>query len=84
MRNEKEALAKKLKAMEGKILKGEARGGLAEVTKKKEAELQKREEELEKRYAARGWQHVVRWSAECATTAETVEAVMWLVALWLV
>nr|AEG74528.1 kinesin-2 motor subunit FLA8 [Dunaliella salina] len=49
IRLEKEALAKKLKAMEGKILKGEARGGLAEVTRKKEAELKKREEELERR-----------------------------------
>mmetsp|Transcript_30217 Transcript_30217/g.77012 ORF Transcript_30217/g.77012 Transcript_30217/m.77012 type:complete len:779 (-) Transcript_30217:292-2628(-) len=49
IRAEKDALAKKLKAMEGKILKGEARGGLVEVTRKKEAELRKREEELERR-----------------------------------
>lgn len=49
IRAEKEALAKKLKAMEGKILKGEAAGGLAEVTKKKEAEIKKKESELEKR-----------------------------------
>ncbi|GFH07226.1 kinesin-like protein, partial [Haematococcus lacustris] len=49
IRLEKEALAKKLKAMESKILKGEARGGLVEVTRKKEAELRKREEELDKR-----------------------------------
>lgn len=83
IRAEKEALAKKLKSIEGKILKGgaspgcrsnscvvfcvllsfmsvtltvnvaapagEARGGLVEVTRKKEAELRKREEELRRR-----------------------------------
>jgi hypothetical protein len=42
-------LAKKLKAMESKILKGDAAGGLAEVTKKKEEELKKKEKELERR-----------------------------------
>eukprot|EP00201_Polytomella_parva_P015707 CAMPEP_0175058252 /NCGR_PEP_ID=MMETSP0052_2-20121109/11744_1 /TAXON_ID=51329 ORGANISM="Polytomella parva, Strain SAG 63-3" /NCGR_SAMPLE_ID=MMETSP0052_2 /ASSEMBLY_ACC=CAM_ASM_000194 /LENGTH=731 /DNA_ID=CAMNT_0016323611 /DNA_START=71 /DNA_END=2263 /DNA_ORIENTATION=+ len=51
IRAEKEALAKRLKAMESKILKGDERGGLAEVTKKKEAELKRREEELERRRA---------------------------------
>ncbi|EFJ51094.1 kinesin-like protein [Volvox carteri f. nagariensis] len=49
IRAEKEALAKKLKAMESKILKGDAAGGLAEVTKKKEEELKKKEQELERR-----------------------------------
>mmetsp|Transcript_40494 Transcript_40494/g.89986 ORF Transcript_40494/g.89986 Transcript_40494/m.89986 type:complete len:782 (-) Transcript_40494:415-2760(-) len=49
IRAEKEALAKKLKSMESKILKGEARGGLVEVTRKKEKELRKKEEELERR-----------------------------------
>ncbi|MEW5311561.1 MAG: hypothetical protein WDW38_003270 [Sanguina aurantia] len=49
IRMEKEALVKKLKAMEGKILKGDARGGLAEVTRKKEEELRKREQDLERR-----------------------------------
>ncbi len=32
-------------------VQGEARGGLVEVTRKKEAELKKREEELERRWA---------------------------------
>lgn len=45
----KEALRVKLRAMEGKLLKGEARGGLLEVTRKKEAEIAKREQELERR-----------------------------------
>ncbi|KAG2498997.1 hypothetical protein HYH03_003183 [Edaphochlamys debaryana] len=49
IRAEKEALAKKLKAMESKILKGEENGGLAEITRKKEEELKKKEAELEKR-----------------------------------
>mmetsp|Transcript_17939 Transcript_17939/g.53743 ORF Transcript_17939/g.53743 Transcript_17939/m.53743 type:complete len:766 (-) Transcript_17939:710-3007(-) len=49
VRAEKEALAKKLKQMEGKIMKGEARGGLEQVTKKKEEELRRKEEELAKR-----------------------------------
>lgn len=52
IRIEKEALVKKLKAMEGKILKGDARGGLAEVTRKKEEELRKREQDLERRCVA--------------------------------
>lgn len=51
IRAEKEVLTKKLKAMESKILKGDAAGGLAEVTKKKEEELKKKEQELERRYA---------------------------------
>ena len=54
IRAEKDALAKKLKAMESKILKGDAAGGLAEVTRKKEEELRKKEEDLEKR-SALGW-----------------------------
>lgn len=58
VRAEKDALAKKLKAMEGKILKGEARGGLVEVTRKKEAELKRKEEELERRWA-------VVWPEHC-------------------
>lgn len=37
--------------MESKILKGEARGGLQEVTAKKEAELARREKELARRRA---------------------------------
>lgn len=49
IRAEKEALAKKLKQMESKIIKGEAKGGLEKVTKKKEKELRKKEEELEAR-----------------------------------
>ncbi|KAG2453560.1 hypothetical protein HYH02_001779 [Chlamydomonas schloesseri] len=49
IRAEKEALAKKLKAMESKILKGDQAGGLAEVTKKKEEELKRKEQELERR-----------------------------------
>lgn len=52
IRAEKEALAKKLKAMESKILKGDQAGGLAEVTKKKEEELKRKEQELERRCAA--------------------------------
>lgn len=44
---------KKLRAMEGKILKGEERGGLLEVTRKKEEEIHKREAELERRCARR-------------------------------
>ncbi len=45
----KEALAAKLRAMEGKILKGEQMGGLIEVTRKKEEEIARREQELERR-----------------------------------
>jgi hypothetical protein len=37
--------------MEGKILKGAARGGLVELTKMKEQQLKRREEELQRRYA---------------------------------
>lgn len=51
VRAEKEALSKKLKQMESKIMKGEARGGLEHVTKKKEEELRRKEEELERRRA---------------------------------
>lgn len=35
--------------MEGKILKGEARGGLVEVTRRKEEQLARREQELQRR-----------------------------------
>ncbi|PNH06269.1 Kinesin-II subunit [Tetrabaena socialis] len=49
IRAEKESLAKKLKAMESKILKGDAAGGLAEITKKKEEELKKKEHDLERK-----------------------------------
>jgi hypothetical protein len=35
--------------MEGKILKGAARGGLVELTKMKEHQLKRREEELQRR-----------------------------------
>ena len=49
VRAEKDALAKKLKSMESKIMKGESKGGLDKVTKKKEEELRRKEEELEKR-----------------------------------
>ncbi len=51
IRAEKDALAKKLKAMESKILKGDAAGGLAEITRKKEEELKRKEQELERRCA---------------------------------
>ena len=44
VRGEKEALARKLKSMESKIIKGESKGGLEKVTKKKEEELRKKEE----------------------------------------
>lgn len=43
------ALKKKLKAMEDKILMGEAKGGLLEVAKSKEAELKARQEVLQRR-----------------------------------
>jgi len=39
----------RLHAMEGKILKGAARGGLVELTRLKEEQLKKREEELQRR-----------------------------------
>lgn len=42
----------RLRAMEGKILKGEARGGLIEVTRRKEEQLARREQELQRRCAA--------------------------------
>jgi kinesin family protein 3/17 len=35
--------------MEGKLLKGEARGGLLELTQRKEEEIKRREVELAKR-----------------------------------
>jgi len=35
--------------MESKIMKGEAKGGLDKITKKKEEELRKKEEELQRR-----------------------------------
>jgi hypothetical protein len=48
--------------MEGKILKGEARGGLVQVTRKKEEQLARREQELQRRWVGciigtrkRGW-----------------------------
>lgn len=40
--------------MEGKILKGAARGGLVELTRLKEEQLRRREEELHRRCASRG------------------------------
>ncbi len=40
--------------MESKILKGDAQGGLAEITKKKEEELRRKEAELERRCGGRG------------------------------
>lgn len=43
------ALQARLRAMEGKILKGAARGGLVELTKMKEHQLKRREEELQRR-----------------------------------
>jgi hypothetical protein len=39
----------RLHAMEGKILKGAARGGLVELTRLKEEQLQRREQELQRR-----------------------------------
>jgi hypothetical protein len=42
-------LQARLLAMEGKLLKGEARGGLVEVTRKKEEQLARREQELHRR-----------------------------------
>jgi len=45
----KEALRARLRAMEGKLIKGEARGGLLEVTRKKEEEIARREAELARR-----------------------------------
>jgi hypothetical protein len=39
----------RLHAMEGKILKGAARGGLVELTRVKEEQLKRREEELQRR-----------------------------------
>jgi hypothetical protein len=44
-------LQARLRAMEGKILKGEARGGLVQVTRKKEEQLARREQELQRRWA---------------------------------
>jgi hypothetical protein len=44
----------RLRAMEGKILKGEARGGLVQVTRKKEEQLARREQELQRRWVDRG------------------------------
>lgn len=37
--------------MEGKILKGAARGGLVELTRVKEEHLKRREQELQRRWA---------------------------------
>ncbi|WIA12242.1 hypothetical protein OEZ85_012308 [Tetradesmus obliquus] len=48
---QKAELAARLRAMEGKILKGEARGGLVQVTRKKEEQLARREQELQRRRA---------------------------------
>ncbi|GBF99862.1 kinesin-ii motor subunit [Raphidocelis subcapitata] len=45
----KEALRARLRAMEGKIIKGEARGGLLEVTRRKEEEIARREAQLARR-----------------------------------
>ncbi|KAG1658518.1 hypothetical protein FOA52_009861 [Chlamydomonas sp. UWO 241] len=52
VRVEKEALAKKLAKMESQVMKGEARGGLENLTKKKEEQLRRKEEELERRREA--------------------------------
>jgi hypothetical protein len=49
----------RLHAMEGKILKGAARGGLVELTRLKEEQLKRREVELQRRYVLK--QHV--WSS---------------------
>jgi kinesin family protein 3/17 len=45
--------------MEGKILKGEARGGLVQVTRKKEEQLARREQELQRRCVADSAAHGV-------------------------
>jgi hypothetical protein len=42
-------LQARLHAMEGKILKGAARGGLVELTRLKEEQLKRREVELQRR-----------------------------------
>ena len=47
----KEGLRAKLRAMEGKLIKGESQGGLLKVTERKEAEIAKREKELARRWA---------------------------------
>lgn len=49
VKEEKDALLKKLKAMESKILRGEAKGGLLEVAQQKEEDLKAKEELLRKR-----------------------------------
>lgn len=72
--------------MESKILKGDAAGGLAEITRKKEEELKRKEQELERRCAPQQGLHacvllvcllcsrtsrVRRWQKQAATAFRT-------------
>jgi hypothetical protein len=54
----------RLQAMEGKILKGAARGGLVELTRVKEEHLKRREEELQR-----------RWVGGCTTAQHTAQQI---------
>lgn len=52
---EKKALRQKLKGMEKKLLKGDRRGGIAEMASHKEKKLQKNQDRLSKRSSLCRW-----------------------------